>query len=253
MDPLPESPVGRILVSDDDPSARGALVAVLQHARYWCHPTASATEALRSLEEHEFDLIVADIQMEGNADLEMVRALGQRDDSPPIILVTGQPSIETATQALRLRVFDYLRKPVDGEKLVALAHEGVASGRMMRVVRKHRMRIEESLAQINRCEEMTRTTTGAGVNDALGTYLNLAVQHSLSTIAEIGTLAEAIVSQDEAGELQRRLQLARPLVLVDAIRETIQVLERTKTSFKSRELAELRKKLEELMEMSRQH
>jgi DNA-binding response OmpR family regulator len=250
--PAAESTAGRILITDDDPSSRGGLVAILEHAGFDCRTAGSSTEALGLLATETFDLIIADIHMEGNSQLELVATVNRREEAPPLILVTGQPSIETATQAVRLRVFDYVLKPVDGEQLVALAREGVASSRMMKLLRSHRHRLKESLAEIDRCENLSRNATGTALNAALGTYLSVAVQQSLSTIGDIGDLAAAIVARDETGEAQRRMQTARPLVLVDAVRETIQVLERTKTSFKSRELAELRRKLEELVGAGRE-
>ena len=242
---------GTILVSDDDPASRDALVAVLARAGFSCRSAPSAAEALALLAECEFDLIVTDINMPGNAGLEMVRTLSEREGSPPVILVTGQPSLATAMQAVRMRVFDYLLKPVVGEKLVAHAREGVASGRMMKMLRSHRRRMKESLTEIDRCEDLSRNAVGTTLNTALSTYLSLAVRQSLATIGDVGDIAAAIISQDDTGEAQRRMQSARPLVLVDAVRETIQVLERTKTSFKSRELAELRKKLEFLVKSDR--
>lgn len=242
---------GHVLIVDDDSATRGSFVAVLERAGFDCRASDSSADALGLLANEVFDLIVADIHMEGNSDLEMVRALYQREDMPPVILVTGQPSIETATQAVRLRVFDYMLKPVDGDMLVAVAREGVASSRMMKMLRAHRHRLKESLAEIDRCENLSRNAAGSALNAALGTYLSLAVQQSLSTIGDVGDLAAAIVAHDETEAVQRRLQSARPLLLVDAVRETIQILERTKASFKSRELAELRKKLEGLVKTDR--
>lgn len=243
----PPATGGHVLVSDDDPAVRGALEAVLTRAGFSCRTADTADQTLSLLAAENFDLLVADIHMEGNKQLEMIRQLSDQEDAPPVILVTGLPSIETATQALRLRVFDYLLKPVDSAQLVALAREGVASGRIMKLLRAHRLRLKESLAEINRCETLARNANGTVLNAALGTYLSLAVQQSLVTIGEVGDLAAAIVTQDPSGKAQHRLQSARPLVLIEALRETIQVLEHTKGSFKSHELAELRKKIEALV------
>ncbi len=238
---------GKILVTDDDPSARGAMIAVLERAGFACRPAHDAAAALGWLASEPFDLIVADIHMTGNVDLEMVRELNARESSLPVILVTGQPSIETAAQAVRLKVFDYLLKPVAGARLVALAREGVASHRAMDLLRAQRGRLKTSLAEIDRCEELARNATGPALNAALGAYLRVAMQQSLSTIGEIGDLAAAVIAGDKTGAVQRRMETTRPLLLVDAVRDTIQVLERTKASFKSRELAELRKRLEDLV------
>jgi DNA-binding response OmpR family regulator len=239
---------GRILVSDDDLATRESLVTMLSRAGFKCKSSDSSTAALEMMAGEDFDLIIADIHMDGNADLEMVRTLNERKNSPPIILITGQPSLDTAMKAVRLRVFDYLVKPVDGDKLVAHAREGVAIGRMMTILTSQRNRLKESLAEIDRCEELSRNGSGTVLNSALSTYLGVAVQQSLATIKEFGELAESVISNDGPSQEKDRFQNARPLVLVNALQETIRVLEQTKTSFKSRELADLRRKLEKLME-----
>ena len=238
---------GHVLIADDDPASRGALASVLQRAGFACVVSESALEAFGLLEGADFDLIVADICMPGNAGLEMVGALAKRAEAPPVILVTGQPSLESAMQAVRLRVFDYLLKPVEAAKLVDLARAGVASRRMLQVMRDHRERLRTTLSEIDRCEEIAKHASGTAANAALVTFLGVAVQQSIATIADIGNLAEAVMGGDLSGETQRRLQDSRPLLLVDAIRETVHVLEQTKGAFRSRELGELRKKLERLL------
>ncbi|MBI5691797.1 MAG: response regulator [Verrucomicrobia bacterium] len=238
---------GTVLVADDDPISRGAITSVLRQQGFACMAVESAEEALATLRQRSVDLIVSDICMPGNAGLEMVQLLSLQDDAPPIILVTGQPTLETAMQAVRLRVFDYLLKPVDPGQLVSLAEAGIASRRTLQLLRTQRDRLRSTLAEMDRCEEIARTSPGRAANAALVTFLGVSVQQSLSTIADIGTLAEAIVSTDRQGEAQRRLQSARPVLLVEAIRETIHTLEQTKGSFKSRELGDLRKRLEHLI------
>lgn len=242
-----QAATGTILVADDDPISRGAIASVLKQQGFACVPVEDADQALATLRQQPVDLIVSDIGMPGNVGLEMVQFLALQEDAPPVILVTGQPTLETAMQAVRLRVFDYLLKPVDPGQLVSLAQAGIASRRMLQLLRTQRDRLRNALAEMDRCEEIARTSPGRAANAALVTFLGVSVQQSLSTISDIGTLAEAIVSTDREGETQRRLQGSRPLLLVEAIRETIQTLEQTKGSFKSRELGDLRKRLAQLI------
>jgi CheY-like chemotaxis protein len=245
--PPAPGPGGTILVADDDPLVRNALASVLRRRGFACVAVSTAEQALTALRQQPIDVLICDIGMPGNADLELVRHLSEQEDAPPIILVTGQPSLETALQAVRLRVFDYLLKPVDTSQLLALAQAGIATRRSLQLLRTQRLRLRETLAEIERCEEIARSSPGRAANAALVTFLGVSVQQSVSTIADIGNLAEAIVCADSEGQAQRRLQATRPLLLVEAIRETIHTLEQTKGAFKSRELGELRKRLEGLI------
>lgn len=220
---------------------------MLDRAGFSCLTCTSSPEAIGILERESVDLVIADIHMPGNAGLEFVQMLSERTGMPPVILITGMPSIETASKAVRLKVIDYVLKPVDPDRLVDLAREGVAASRVIHMMGSHRARIEKSLEEMNRCEKLVRNALQPTANDALNTFLTISIQQALDTIADVGDLAQYILESDPAGDSQRRLQSAKPLRLVEAIRETIQVLENTKNSFKSRELGELRKKLEILV------
>lgn len=242
--------VGRVLVADSDPASRDVLVSLLAQNGFTMLTAANATEAATLVQGGTIDVVLADIHLPGNEQLEMVRALTEMEDAPAVILVTGRPSIETAAHAVRLRVFDYLVKPVDKEKLVNVVGEGVELSHRLRFCRRHRALLTAAVAETERCAQLARSAPSKIANEALSTYFKLAVQQALSTVADIGTLAEAALARNRDGTLRQRLDAMHPMLLLEAIRETIRVLEGTKSSFRSRELQELRVKLERLLDIN---
>jgi DNA-binding response OmpR family regulator len=246
---LPRQSSGKILVADDDPVARESISAILVRRGFECAKADSGEEVCALLEREEFDLIVSDIRMPGNEGLEMAAKLSSLQHSVPLILITGQPTLETAIQAVKLRVIGYLTKPTDQDELLRLVKTGIDRTRASRLLRGTRIRLEKLIAEIRHLEQ----TEKSNAHEPLGTYIALSMENLLISIADLRSLLDGVVAEDGGAAAQQRLAASRPFLLLDAIRETILVLERSRTAFKSRELAELRQKLESLLRNKEPH
>ena len=109
--------VPHILVLDDDPAIREALAATFKGI-YVVHGAATGAEALTLLRRHPVAAIVLDAVLGDEHGLDLVARL--RKLSPaPILVLTGHGSEELAVRALRAKVDDYLRKPVNLRELRA--------------------------------------------------------------------------------------------------------------------------------------
>ncbi len=121
----------RILIVEPDAAAakqyREAL-AELNGGQF--DTVADAAAALEMLRGDSFDLLVASIGSGESQDFELLRAARGIDPELPLIVVTSQPSVESATASLRLGAGDYLARPVDAAALVASARR-LLSGRRL--------------------------------------------------------------------------------------------------------------------------
>ena len=102
---------GRVLLADDDTTFLETAARLLQRAGYACDRVRNAGEAVQAVTTGPYDVVVADIHMEGNRELELVREIRQRFSDIPVILITGYPEVATAVEALRLDAVDYISKP----------------------------------------------------------------------------------------------------------------------------------------------
>ena len=75
----------------------------------------SATEALRTLQERDVDVVFLDIQMPGLTGIDLAQVLARFRDPPPVVFVTAHES--HAVEAFELRAVDYVLKPVRAERL----------------------------------------------------------------------------------------------------------------------------------------
>ncbi|MBU0676461.1 MAG: sigma 54-interacting transcriptional regulator [Proteobacteria bacterium] len=112
----------RILIVDDEESLRLTFKMFLTKEGYGPVDVASTFEqAMALIDQHTFDLIISDIVLEGNSGIDLLRYLKESGADCPVVMVTGYPNIESASEAVRLGAFDYLSKPVKKEGLLRVA------------------------------------------------------------------------------------------------------------------------------------
>ncbi|MEO0529188.1 MAG: sigma-54 dependent transcriptional regulator [Planctomycetota bacterium] len=110
---------GRVLVVDDHASARESVADVLRHVGHEAKACSSGAEALATLRNSSFDVVVTDLQMPGMSGLELIREIERLRHDVQVLMVTAHASIDTAVVAMRHGAFDYLAKPYDVDRLEA--------------------------------------------------------------------------------------------------------------------------------------
>lgn len=127
----------RVLLVDDDVAVRKALQRVLEHRGYGVSACGSGSEALEQLATGVYDAMVSDIRMPGMSGLKLLRAVREYDLDLPVVLVTGNPDLASATEAVEYGAFQYLIKPVDSVRLDEVITRAANVGRMARAKREY--------------------------------------------------------------------------------------------------------------------
>lgn len=230
----------RILVADDDESVRRLLGEILSRAGYQYTLANSGSEALEALRRQRFDVLVADIKMAGNVHLELVKEVPHLAEGMPVILITGYPSLDTAIGSLQLPVVDYLIKPFDQQTFLDVISKAVERSRLYRSVAATRLRCEGLSAELKTLLAGLVERPRTAQTEALASFLTVVLGNVFAALKELETLvgppSETALSEAGASEV---LAAQRQL-----IRDTLRVLEKTKSAFKSKELGQLRKKIE---------
>jgi DNA-binding response OmpR family regulator len=103
--------VGRVLVIDDDRSARMLLERVLKKAGHTVSLVDTAEEGLALLGSQPFDLLITDKNLPGIDGFEVLRRARQTNPTLQAILITGFPTEATRSHATELGVYSYVTKP----------------------------------------------------------------------------------------------------------------------------------------------
>ena len=106
-----------ILLIDDEKILLEAVSDDLKESGYQVTTAISGKEGLKSFEMLQHDLVIIDLKMESMDGLEVSRKIKELNPKTPVMILTGYGSMETAIEALRLDLDDYVLKPVNRDDL----------------------------------------------------------------------------------------------------------------------------------------
>jgi len=134
----------RVLLVDDEEDFLKALAERLETRGLQVTTAASGEKALASVEGQEYDLIVLDLAMPGLDGIETLKRIKALQPEVEIIMLSGQGSIRTSIEAMKLGACDFLQKPVDINELMGKIGEAKEK-RMLMLETKSIAEIEKIL------------------------------------------------------------------------------------------------------------
>lgn len=137
----------RILLIEDHPDHQLLEQRALQGLGVNTHVVVvtTAVEGLAALQQHDFDLVIADYQMPGMNGLEFLRRLNEQQITVPVIIVTGLGNERVAVEALKRGAYDYVIKETGYLALLpSVAERAIAATQTKRQLEEARRRLAES-------------------------------------------------------------------------------------------------------------
>ncbi|MGA7878599.1 MAG: response regulator [Desulfoferrobacter sp.] len=102
-----------ILIIDDEPGVLEGLRFYLEEEGYDVHEALEAKDGLEVFRSVNPDIVVTDLRMPGMSGIELIGEIKKLNADTPIIVITGYGTYESAVDALKLHVFDFIKKPID--------------------------------------------------------------------------------------------------------------------------------------------
>ena len=133
----------RILVVDDEPNIRRLLIGVLGDEGYECDAVEDLVALRGRLENEGADLLLLDVCLPGEDGLAWLQER-DRDEGPPVIMMSGHGTIDLALRAVKLGALDFLEKPLSVERLLVSIENALSMDRLRR--ENARLRREQSAA-----------------------------------------------------------------------------------------------------------
>ena len=208
---LPKPHASPILLVDDEPAVLESIKRILQRLGYPVKAFSDPLAARQALESGEpVHLVITDKEMPGMSGIELARHALEADPNTVVIVITGQGDVESAAEALRMGMVDYLLKPVDIPVLELAVHRALlhrAQGMYHRdLYGKLRDEVLVKSAELDRQTARLGEVTVAGLS-ALVRLLEARSAHFLGHSQAVSDLAVAIA-----------VELGLPPVEVEAIR-----------------------------------
>src|SRR5512139_1576526 len=119
-----------ILVVDDEEPFRRLLKNELTRRGYGVEVAADGGAALELLRDKAFDAVLLDVVMPGVDGISLMKKLKEDGSSPPIIVLTGKATVETAVEAMKNGAYDYLTKPYKLDELAIVVDRACEYGRL---------------------------------------------------------------------------------------------------------------------------
>ncbi len=116
----------KVLVVDDEEIVRLSHMRTLAGQSCDVEAARGGEEALEKMRNGPADVVLLDLRMPGMDGLAALKAIKEKWPATEVVIITGYPSVVTAREAVRLGAFDYLAKPVDPDKVLAVANEAMA-------------------------------------------------------------------------------------------------------------------------------
>ncbi len=121
--------LGRILVVDDEAHIRTTVKMVLTKAGYDVVEAEDGEKGIRAITANDnafmVDMILCDMQMPNIDGVGAITHFRAQFPSVPVVVMTGHPDVHAATKLMKQGVMDYLVKPIEKDKLLAVADEAV--------------------------------------------------------------------------------------------------------------------------------
>ncbi|MBT3190483.1 MAG: PAS domain S-box protein [Anaerolineae bacterium] len=133
----------QVLIVDDERSIRVTLSEFLKNEDYEVNVASDADQALEMLTAENYDVVVTDIIMPRITGVKLLKSIKETAPRVQVIMMTGEPTIETASEAVRTGAFDYLTKPIGREELV----KTVANAVKIKTLDDERLRLEDENQQ----------------------------------------------------------------------------------------------------------
>ena len=109
----------KILIVDDELIMRESLAGWLERDGHSVQTASSGEEALESLKETRFDILLVDIKMEGISGLDVLHAVKENDPDVAVVMITALGQKEKVLQSIQAGARDFVVKPFDQERVQA--------------------------------------------------------------------------------------------------------------------------------------
>lgn len=133
----------KILVVDDEASARNALAELLKDSGYEVETAADGFKALARVSEFSPHLVLTDLQMPGMSGIDLLLKVRAHDEEVPVVLMTAHGGIDSAVSAMREGAADYLSKPLNFDELLIVIERALDHGRLKREASQLRSQLTE--------------------------------------------------------------------------------------------------------------
>jgi DNA-binding NtrC family response regulator len=171
MTQAPAKPVLDLLLVDDDSELRSDMANYFARQGHRVEQSPGGEEALDLLERRSYDVMVLDLMMSGMSGLEVLKQLQARNAECEVVMLTGEGTIESAVEAMKLGAREFLTKPISLKELDRLVRKAYETGqlrkenRQLKAVLRYQQGPTNIIGKSQQMQEMFRLIARVGPTD----------------------------------------------------------------------------------------
>ena len=164
-------PVLELLFVDDDAELRSDMANYFSRHGHSVEQCASGEEAVELVERRAFDVVVLDLMMPGMSGLDVLKELQARNAECEVVVLTGEATIESAVDAMKLGAREFLTKPISLKELDRLVRKAYETGqlrkenRQLKAALRHQQKPPRIIGESPQMQEMFRLIARVGPTD----------------------------------------------------------------------------------------
>jgi len=120
----------KVLIIDDEEGIRSSLKMLFEYEGYEVVLAANGEAGLKIADREDPDLILLDIKMPQMDGMEVLKRLKAQEPSPPVVILSGHGTVQTAVEATKLGAFDFIEKPPETERILLVARNALSQKRL---------------------------------------------------------------------------------------------------------------------------
>src|SRR6202047_757597 len=123
-----------ILIVDEEADIRMVIAGVLKDEGYATREAADSGEALAAIQARQPTLVILDIWLQGSEvdGIGILRQLKAEMPSVPVVMISGQGTIESAVEAIKIGAYDFIEKPFKSDRLLLVVARAIEAGQLRR-------------------------------------------------------------------------------------------------------------------------
>jgi signal transduction histidine kinase len=206
--------MARIVLIDDEARLLQTLARFLEQQGHVVVRGGTFREVESQLQPGSFEVLITDIVMPDFDGMKVLREVVEvRQCSEPVILITGEPNLQTASEAVRRGAFDYISKPVTKDKLLEAVSRGLRHVQLLRErdqARQMEMQLLKNLAALGESASVRTHEIRTPITS---------LRHALRAVGEKLGVEDRVLVEEFVGNLHRiermlgqTLSFAKPLL-----------------------------------------
>lgn len=168
---LSTKPRLELLLVDDDAELRSDMASYLTRQGHRVEQAGSGHEALELMERRAFDVMVLDLMMPGMSGIDLLKELQERHSECEVVMLTGEATIESAVESMKLGAREFLTKPISLKELDRLICKAYETGqlrkenRQLKAALKYQQRPPKIIGESPQMQEIFRLIARVGPTD----------------------------------------------------------------------------------------